>query len=408
MNPAYLLACLSYATDVMVDKCCYHSWRMALMARRLATKLSPDLERDVFYGAMMQDLGAAGAREHIHSIPPSARRNSDSAIQNHPALSASMLNWLPGMATAAKCVRNHHTWYRGRRKSDQSDGGSTVGSQILSIVDSASRLGCFTSMEKAREGMRTIARQTSMAWPREVCLTLTESINDSAFYHALIDGAQVPGMIKQAISELALPEELVSSSGVDRILHLWTVTLDLKDPQWKGHALRTAGTARELGESMKLSDDDCTMLYRAGLIHDCGKLGMPTGLLSKAARYQDYENEDIKVHSSIIIRALTCLPGVDDFKELAKIAGHHHERMDGRGYPDRLDGENIPWLSRVLSVADAYDAMTAPSDYRIITPKAGVLRLKQAAGTYFDPDIVKAMASLATLRGESAPEAIAA
>jgi HD-GYP domain-containing protein (c-di-GMP phosphodiesterase class II) len=99
----------------------------------------------------------------------------------------------------------------------------------------------------------------------------------------------------------------------------------------------------------------------------------------------------VRKHAEMTMRVFACLPDCPDMREFGQLAGHDHERWDGKGYPDKLSGENIPLISRILSVVDAYDSMVAPNDYRLLTPKGALVRLQQNAGSQFDPKVVKAM-----------------
>lgn len=390
-NAPGLLAALAYAADMNTDSCYYHSWRMALVAKRLASMIAPDCAQDVFYGALVQDLGGVGARNHIYRTPPTRTRLVDRCVANHPIVSSSILNWIPGMRSAAEYVRAHHTWWRGRRSSDGNYGASLVGSQILGLVDSASRAGCFASPGRMGDGLRSISWQVNRAWRLDVWQALLQSTRDGGFYRDLADAGQLPEMITGVVAEVGVPEGLASAKGVERVLHLFAMILDLKEPSTKGHSMRVAELAKGVAGKMGLRQEDRDLVRMAGLVHDCGKLGLPTSLLAKSGRYLENDISQIKPHASMTIRALTCIPQCEWLRGLAEVAGHDHERVDGRGYPDGLGGDRIPLLSRILAVVDAYDAMISPSDYRIITSKAALMRLREGAGTQFDSTIVEAL-----------------
>ena len=130
------------------------------------------------------------------------------------------------------------------------------------------------------------------------------------------------------------------------------------------------------------------LVYVCGLVHDIGKIGLSAGLLEKPGALTLEERREMQRHSEIGERILS---NVDTYAEIASVVRHHHERMDGEGYPDRLVGDEIPLLSRIIGVADAYDAMTSDRPYRDAMPQqVARLRLARAAGTQFDADIVSA------------------
>ena len=140
-------------------------------------------------------------------------------------------------------------------------------------------------------------------------------------------------------------------------------TLDARDRYTAGHSAAVAIYSRDIARRMGLSEEEQRKCHLAGLVHDIGKIGLPPGLLEKEGPLTLEERRLMEEHSEIGERILA---NVDDYAEIASIVRHHHERVDGEGYPDRLVGASTPLVSRIISVADAYNAMT--SDDRIATP----------------------------------------
>ena len=146
--------------------------------------------------------------------------------------------------------------------------------------------------------------------------------------------------------------------------------------------------ARELG----LSDKECENLRRAALMHDIGKIGIPDRILNKPARLDDDEYAIMKSH---VTRGAEILKDFTLIEHVVEGARYHHERYDGRGYPDGLKGEEIPLYGRIIGVADAFDAMTANRIYRKQMDFGYVLNeMKNGRGTQFDPQIVDIMLRL--------------
>lgn len=143
---------------------------------------------------------------------------------------------------------------------------------------------------------------------------------------------------------------------------------------------------------MGLSDSEQDLVYLCGLVHDIGKIGLPVGLLEKSGPLTLDERRQMERHSEIGERILR---NVDDYAEIADVVRHHHERVDGRGYPDHLSGEEIPLLSRIIAVADAYNAMTSDRPYRDALPsRVARLRLAQAVESQFDTSVVAAFEAI--------------
>ena len=169
-------------------------------------------------------------------------------------------------------------------------------------------------------------------------------------------------------------------------------TLDARDRYTAGHSAAVATYARDIAERMGLSEAQQDLAHLCGLVHDIGKIGLPAGLLEKPGALTLDERREMQRHSEIGERILA---EVDTYSEIAAIVRHHHERVDGQGYPDGLAETDIPLLSRIIAVADAYNAMTSDRPYRDAMPsRVARLRLAQAVETQFDTAVVAAFEAL--------------
>jgi putative nucleotidyltransferase with HDIG domain len=169
-------------------------------------------------------------------------------------------------------------------------------------------------------------------------------------------------------------------------------TLDARDRYTAGHSAAVAVYARDIAEHMQCPMETQQLAHLSGLLHDIGKIGVPPGVLEKNGPLTLQERRKMEEHSVIGERILA---NVEAYDEIARIVRHHHERLDGQGYPDGLVGDQIPLLSRVICVADAYNAMTSDRPYRdAMSVSLARERLLQAAGTQFDPEVVAAFDEL--------------
>src|SRR4249920_539388 len=169
-------------------------------------------------------------------------------------------------------------------------------------------------------------------------------------------------------------------------------TLDARDRYTAGHSAAVAIYSRDISRRMGLSEETQDLAYLCGLVHDIGKIGLPPGLLEKPGALTLDERRQMQEHSAIGERILA---HVDEYSEIARIVRHHHERIDGQGYPDGLSEPDIPLVSRIIAVADAYNAMTSDRPYRDAMPsRVARLRLAQAVETQFDTSIVAAFEAL--------------
>lgn len=165
-------------------------------------------------------------------------------------------------------------------------------------------------------------------------------------------------------------------------------TIEARDEYTCGHSDRVAKMSQMLAAQMGVPDYECRRIYRAGLLHDIGKVGVPDEVLRKPGHLSDDEFDQIKQHPMIGYRILKDLKAFDYVLPGVR---WHHERQDGRGYPDGLKGDDIPLMARIMAVADGFDAMTSNRPYRDGMPfeKAESI-LQEGAGTQWDPDIVNA------------------
>jgi putative nucleotidyltransferase with HDIG domain len=169
-------------------------------------------------------------------------------------------------------------------------------------------------------------------------------------------------------------------------------TLDARDRYTAGHSAAVAIYARDIAARMALPEPQVQLAHLCGLVHDIGKVGLPPGLLEKPGALTLDERRQMEEHSVIAERILA---NVDDYAEIAKVVRHHHERVDGQGYPDGLFGEEIPLLSRIIAVADAYNAMTSDRPYRDAMPsQVARMRLAQAVESQFDTSVTAAFEAI--------------
>ncbi|MBL9150195.1 MAG: HD domain-containing protein [Phycisphaerae bacterium] len=163
--------------------------------------------------------------------------------------------------------------------------------------------------------------------------------------------------------------------------------IDAKDPYTRGHSQRVAILSRDLARAIGVPEPTLRNVHIAGLIHDVGKIGVPEAVLRKTGKLTDEEFGQIRLHPEIGWRILRDIP---QFSEMLDGVLSHHERWDGRGYPNRLSGESIPLVARIIALADAFDAMSSNRTYRSRRPRAVVLEeIRKCSGEQFDPTLVE-------------------
>jgi putative nucleotidyltransferase with HDIG domain len=167
-------------------------------------------------------------------------------------------------------------------------------------------------------------------------------------------------------------------------------TIEASDQYTRGHSERVTRYAVGIAGVIDLGGDDIAVIRLAGLLHDIGKISIPTAVLHKTEKLTDEEWQLIKEHPGV---GANIISNIRRMKEsVVSAVRHHHERWDGDGYPDGLKGEDIPLISRILTVADSFDAMTSRRPYRdfVRTPEEAVEELRDKTGKQFDGDVVEA------------------
>lgn len=165
--------------------------------------------------------------------------------------------------------------------------------------------------------------------------------------------------------------------------------IDAKDSYTNGHSTRVADYSREIARRAGLSKAVQNDIYMMGLLHDVGKIGIPNAIINKPTRLTDEEYIVIKSHP---IMGEKILKNITEFPKLLTGARWHHERYDGKGYPDGIAGEEIPMEARIIAIADSYDAMSSKRSYRDNLPQAVVrAEVEKGKGTQFDPAFTEIM-----------------
>ena len=190
--------------------------------------------------------------------------------------------------------------------------------------------------------------------------------------------------IKKINNELSDTYEKLEQAYLESIQTL-RYTVEAKDTYTRGHSDRVSEFSVLIGKHLHLPDADIDTLRIGGLFHDIGKIGVPDTILQKEAKLTNDEYSQIKQHPNIGVHILS---HAKIFQNILPIVEHHHERFDGTGYPGRLAGQNIPYLARITSIADSFDAMSSRRSYRDSLPLDVIIsEFQKGRGTQFDPKL---------------------
>lgn len=163
--------------------------------------------------------------------------------------------------------------------------------------------------------------------------------------------------------------------------------LDAKDPYTHGHSMRVTLYSIILAKELNVPSNQLEAIETAGLLHDIGKIAIPESILCKPGKLTDDEFAIMKSHPA---NSEKLIASIKKLHEISPGVKHHHERWDGRGYPDKLKGEEIPFAARIIAIADTYDAMTSTRSYRVaLSHETAISEIEKCAGTQFDPVLAK-------------------
>jgi putative two-component system response regulator len=247
---------------------------------------------------------------------------------------------------------------------------------------------CSRIRARPRGALLPVVMITALDHTHDRVLALEAGADD--FMSKPVERVELVARVRSALRLKALYDTLDS---VDQVIFSLAAAVEAKDSLTEKHTQRVGECARLLGERMNLPEADLDALYRGGIIHDIGKIGLPDSILLKPAPLDPDEEVRMRTHPLIgetIVKPLRSSSG------LLPIIRHHHERYDGMGYPDGLRGEEIPRLARIVSVCDAYDSLINDRPYRPRrSPQEAMAILSNGAGVQWDPKVVSMLASQA-------------
>jgi putative two-component system response regulator len=200
-------------------------------------------------------------------------------------------------------------------------------------------------------------------------------------------------LVARTRSLLRLKEYTDELENAETVLFSLALSIEAKDPYTKGHCDRLSSYSEALGRRLGLAQEECVALRRAGVVHDVGKIGVPEHVLLKATSLNEEEWAIMKQHP--ITGERICSP-LKSFRLVLPIIRHHHEKLDGSGYPDGLKGDKIPLTARVLQITDIYDALVTDRPYRKALSHGEAIRTmhEEARRGWWDSSLIKEFESL--------------
>ena len=256
-----------------------------------------------------------------------------------------------------------------------------IGERIRSSIQNT----YFKGQENQPDKNITISIGVSSYPKRDISKHQLINTADDALYRAKSFNRNRVELYHSILDDLS--ENMDIDKDTVKSLKAFISMINIKDRYTYGHTERVAIYAKYFGEYLNLTKEEKIRLQVSSYLHDIGKLEIPEEVLNKKEKLTESERQMFMNHPQAGIDLIKNIKQLDEFKPIIK---HHHERYDGKGYPSGLKGTEIPFLSRILTIADSFDAMTSNRTYnKVKTQEEGIKELRDNAGTQFDPDLVE-------------------
>lgn len=367
----------------------YHAWRVSILSAHFAKNIaSPRKLKDIFYAALLHDIGAAGFSLHIIHYLKSNNKANRYILLSHPIVSAQLVSNIPQMTAAAKLILDHHEWINGegypRAKLERN---IPTGAQVIRLADSIDIALQNGRLSRLRELKTKLSLNIDKEYPKALFTRAFNILKHNKFFYRIHSRLNIPKIFKETKSEVGLIHIPNKIDAIGTTLEVISQIIDMKHPYNSGHSLRVSRYALAIALALNLDHDEITRIKWAGLIHDIGKFSVSRFVMNKPGELTKKEFQTVKKHAQITQDIMQMIPTL---KEIAPIASSHHEYFDGSGYPQGLKGDQVPLGARILVVCDAFDAMTSNRPYRQpLSPQAAAAEIEKLAGIQFDPQITK-------------------
>ncbi len=417
LTSSELAIAFSLGLDLAEGKAVGHAQRVCYIATLLADALAlePAARSAVYFGALLHDVGVTLAASDICRVAgidedtifgPAPLKSVEElradlsfadlssvvdAVQQHSLLGAETVQALDLPVEVAAAVSAHHERWDGFGFPEGISGETIpIEARVLAVADVAESLIATesSSLSARRRLAPAIGRYVAVTLDPSVVSRLLDLGHSDEFWLGLYS-EDMP----ETLHALRPPAE--SRKSRKRVLRFAEVFADIADAKGGhtiGHSRRTAEGAEKLSEAIGLDPGHVEMIRIAALLHDIGLLGVPARIMSKPDILSVTEMQVMRQHpsnSEMVLRAL------NGFEEIAFWVERHHERPDGKGYPEMLTGDELPLESRILAVADVYSALIAERSYRgAVTQDDAKQILLGAAGTQLDAELVRTFVAL--------------
>lgn len=355
--PLYdIISCLSSTVDMICPEVCHHHVRVAYVALCLAEELDLDDDdiKEIVCAANLHDIGILNLKDRIKML----QYESDD-IDGHTKRGYFLLKKIDFFKDFAEMIRYHHTsWPNLQKKEDLSD-KIKLHTNLIFLAD---RVDTLIDKEKdilpqSKTICETLLKNEGDKFNPNLIRTLIKLAAKEAFWLEL-ENSNLQNILRRKMHEIKIKLDIDDLLGFAMLL---SQIIDFRSRFTSTHSAGVATVAEKLGKILGLSDYECKMLKLAGYLHDIGKLTVPNEILEKPGKLTTDEFLIVKRHTFYTMKALE---KVEFFNEIKEWAAYHHEKLDGKGYPFRIQPGALSQMSRIMAIADIFTAITEKRPYR--------------------------------------------
>lgn len=351
-----ILMCITNAQNLVSPKLTNHNQQVAYLSFRIAEELNftSEQKKDILLAGLVHDIGSLSAAERLELI-----ETEPLTVNNHAFQGAKLLEGFKPLKKASKIIKYHHLpWDNGNNKIYN-------GEQVLlesHIIHLADRICTMLRTDSNIIGqlhtiLSRVKEETGSLFEPNLVNSLDKLITYEYIWLDLVSIAPV-SLLPESRTFSTLTLEM---NDIVNLTHIFSKIIDFRSNFTASHSAGVAAVSEKLAQLVGFSSYECKMMLVAGYLHDLGKLAISKDILEKPAKLDDYEFSQIRSHTYY---TYIVLAKIEQFQTINAWASYHHERLDGRGYPFHIKGDNLSFGSRIMAVADVFTAITEDRPYR--------------------------------------------